>query len=203
MNRLLMVMGVCLLSTGAYAEDEASREAGDWLFRVGATYISPKSSNGRVVNVDEAVSLTFNGTYMFTNNFGLELLAALPFEHDINLNAGGGKVGSTKHLPPTLSAQWHFNPIGRVIPYVGAGLNLTLFFDETTTGAIAGSKLKLDPSVGLTGQAGIDVQIDETWFINAEVRYIQIEPDAKLDGTGIGDIEINPWTFGVNVGWTF
>jgi len=204
MKRLLWVVaGVCLLSMGANADQKATREAGDWLFRIGGTYVAPKSDNSDVVDVDDAVSLTFNGTYMFTNHFGLELLAAMPFEHDITLKSDGSDVASTQQLPPTLTAQWHFSPIGRIIPYVGAGLNYTLFFDEETTGALTGSTLDLDPSWGLEGQAGFDISLGANWFVNLDVRYIQIETDAKLNGTGIGEVKIDPWTIGLNVGWVF
>lgn len=68
--------------------------------------------------------MTFNGTYLFAAHWGVELLAALPFEHNINLN-GGGAVAETKHLPPTLSLQYHFNPDDSWRPYMGAGLNYT------------------------------------------------------------------------------
>jgi len=202
-NLLFVVLSVFLLWTGAHAQEKASREAGDWLVRVGATYIAPKSNNHEAVNVDEAVSLTFNGTYMFTNHFGLELLAAMPFEHDINLNADGSKVGSTKQLPPTLTAQWHFSPIGRIIPYVGAGINYTLFFDESTTGALSGTSLTLDESWGLEGQLGVDWVLGSNWFLNLDLRYFQIETDAKLGGVDAGKVKIDPWTFGLNVGWIF
>ncbi len=200
---LLVVVGACLLSGGAYAQDKASREPGDWLVRVGATYVSPKSNNSDIVDVDEAASLTFNGAYMFTNNVGIELLAAMPFEHDINLKADGSKVATTKQLPPTLNIQWHLNPIGRLIPYAGIGINYTLFFDESTSGALTGSRLDLDPSWGLGGQLGLDFQVGSNWFLNLDVRYIQIETDAKVDGVDVGTVKIDPWTLGLNVGWIF
>lgn len=200
---LLVVVGACLLPSGAYAQQKALREPGDWLVRVGATYVSPKSNNSDIVDVDDATSLTFTGTYMFTNNVGLELLAAMPFEHDVNLKADGSKVATTKQLPPTLNIQWHLNPIGRLIPYAGIGINYTLFFDESTTGALTGSKLDLDPSWGLGGQAGIDFQVGSNWFLNLDFRYIQIETDAKLDGVNVGTVKIDPWTAGLNVGWIF
>jgi len=200
MKRLLLIVaGACLLSTGAFAQQKASREAGDWLVRVGGTYVMPKSNNYPGVDVDEAISLTFNGTYMFTNNFGVELLAALPFEHDLTDETDGSKLGSTKQLPPTLTAQWHFNPIGMIIPYVGAGINYTLFFDEK----IDGATLSLDGSWGLEGQLGVDWQVGSNWLVNLDIRYIQIETDAKVDGVGIGTVEIDPWTVGLNVGWMF
>jgi outer membrane protein len=205
---LWVIAGICLLSNGAIAQQQATREAGDWLVRLGATYISPESSNHPALDVDDALGLTFNGTYMVTNNFGVELLAALPYEHDLDGKPNGslglsGKIGSTKHLPPTLSAQWHFDPIGRVIPYLGAGINYTLFFDESTTGDLAGTKLDLDASFGLAGQVGVDMQVNEAWFVNIDLRYIQIESDASVDGAGIGDVDINPWVFGINVGRSF
>lgn len=202
-NLLWIAVGACLLSTGAFAQEKATREAGNWLFRAGASYIAPKSNNHDVVDVDEAVSLTFNGTYMFTNNFGLELLAAMPFEHDITLKADGSDVASTKQLPPTLTAQWHFNPIGRIVPYLGLGINYTVFFDEETTGALTGSRLDLDESFGLEGQLGVDWQLGSNWLLNLDVRYLQLETDATLDGLDIGKVTIDPWVVGLNVGWVF
>lgn len=141
--------------------------------------------------------LTFNGTCMFTNNGGVELLAALPFEHDINLNADGGRVGGLKHVPPTLSAQWHFDPINAVIPYVGAGMNFTFIFDDETND---GEDVGLDNSFGLAAQAGLDWQVGSNWFLNADVRYISIETDTSQLS---GDIKTDPLLFRINVGWTF
>jgi outer membrane protein len=144
--------------------------------------------------------VTFTGTYMLTNNIGLELLAALPFEHDIELN--GSKVGETKQLPPTLSVQWHF-PIGQFKPYVGVGVNYTIFFDQSTTGALDGADLDLDNSLGLAGQAGVDWFINDNWLINFDVRYISIETDAKVNGDKLGTVDINPWIVGLNAGYKF
>ncbi len=37
----------------------------------------------------------------------------------------------TKHLPPTLTAQYHFDLANKKVhPFVGAGINYTHFFDE-------------------------------------------------------------------------
>lgn len=178
-------------------------EPGEWLVRVGAHNISPKSDNHSVVNVDDAIGLTFNLTYMFRNNWGLELLAAAPFNHDIHLNSDGSKVGETDHLPPTFSLQYHFLPDQKFQPFVGAGINWTLFFEESTEGALAGTQLKLDDSVGLAFQLGFDYRVNDNWFVNAEARYIDIETDASLDGADIGIVEIDPWLFGIAAGFTF
>jgi outer membrane protein len=194
---VLGVLGAAAALPAAHAQD-----AGDWIWRMGIHNVRPKSDNHNLVNVDAGASLTFNGTYLFTQHLGVELLAALPFEHDIDLN-GGGKVAETKHLPPTLSLQYHFNPNGTWRPYVGAGVNYTLFFDEKTRGPLAGSKLELDPSWGIAAQLGIDVQLRGDWFVNADARWFDIDTDAKLDGAKIGTVEIDPYAFGLSIGRRF
>ena len=192
---------VSLLGLAAVPATQA-QDTGDWIWRVGVHDVLPKSDNHDVVNVDAGATLTFNATYMVAPNWGVELLAALPFSHDINLN-GGGKVAETKHLPPTLSLQYHFNPNRAWRPYLGAGVNYTLFFDEKTSGALAGNKLELDPSWGLSAQAGVDVELGSNWFINADARWFDIDSDARLNGASLGTVEIDPYAFGVSVGRRF
>lgn len=176
--------------------------AGDWLVRAGGHTVQPKSENHSVVNVDAAQSLTFNFTYLVTRNWGVEVLAALPFSHDINLN-GGGKVGETKHLPPTVSVQYHFLPDSKVRPYVGVGLNGTIFFSEKTTGALAGSKLSLDSSFGPAAQVAVDFAVSDAWFINVDARWMDIDTDVELNGASLGTVEIDPYAFGVSLGRRF
>jgi outer membrane protein len=190
------------LALGSLSATADAQEADRWIWRAGVHSVQPKSDNHGVVNVDSAAMLTFSGTYLFASNWGVEVLAALPFKHDINLN-GGGRVAETKHLPPTVSLQYHFNPTGAVRPYIGAGVNYTLFFDEKTTGALAGSKLKLDPSFGLAAQAGLDVSLGSDWFINVDVRWMDIDTDAKLNGSGLGTVEIDPLVYGLSIGRRF
>ncbi len=204
-----VVVGALALVTGlwcslGYAEAASGTRGiggeGDWLIRVGAHHINPKSDNHRIVEVDEATMVTFNATYFFTDTWAVELLAALPFEHDINL-VGGPRVAETKHLPPTLSVQYHFRPGQSVRPYIGLGLNATIFFEEDTTGPLAGVDLELDDSYGAAAQLGVDFDFNERWFLNAEVRYADIETEAKLGGASIGDVRIDPWIFGINLGF--
>lgn len=184
---ILTVLGAATALPVAHAQD-----AGDWIWRMGIHNVRPKSDNHGIVNVDAGSSLTFNGTYLFAAHWGVELLAALPFEHDINLN-GGGAVAETKHLPPTLSLQYHFNPSGSWRPYMGAGLNYTLFFDKKTTGALSGTDLELDPSCGPAAQFGLDVQVGRDWFANVDARWFDIDTDAKLNGSSLGRVEIDPY----------
>jgi outer membrane protein len=177
--------------------------ASEWFVRAGGHYVDPKSDNHAVVNVDAAESLTFNVTYMLAPHWGVELLAALPFSHDIRLNADGSRVAETKHLPPTLSVQYHFLPDARFRPYAGVGLNATLFFDEKTTGALQGSDLSLDDSYGPAAQLGMDVDLGGDWLLNVDARWFDIDSAARLDGAGIGTVSIDPYAFGLSVGRRF
>jgi len=191
-------LAVVVLSSAANAY-----EKGDWLLRVGVGNVDPKSSNGLVASVDSGTAVVFNGTYFFTPNVGFEILAATPFSHDIKLASDGTKVGETKHLPPTFSLQYHFVPDGAFRPYVGAGLNYTLFFDEDTTGPLSGTSLSLDDSVGFAGQIGADFDISEKMFLNFDLRWIDINTDAELDGLPLEEVEIDPLVYSLTLGWKF
>ncbi|MDA1074351.1 MAG: outer membrane beta-barrel protein [Proteobacteria bacterium] len=175
-------------------------EAGDWLIRVGTHYADPKSDNHDLVEVEAAFGVTFSATYFFTPNWAVEVLAALPFTHDIKLK-GGPTVAETKHLPPTVSLQYHFMPDRSWRPYIGAGVNYTIFFQEDTTGPLSGLELELDDSIGLSAQLGVDIDLSQNLFLNLEVRYIDIETDASLAGSSIGTVEIDPWAAGLNIGF--
>lgn len=203
-------LAALLCAAGLLACPAASaHEAGDWLFKVGATQVRPKSDNGTVldgsVNLDigNSVRPSFTVTYMATRNLGIELLAAWPFQHDIRGSSGLGRIAQAKHLPPTLSLQWHFLPEARVQPYVGIGLNYTHFFDVDTRGALSGSDLELGDSWGIAGQVGVDVKLDDRWFVNADLRYVNISSKVKLDGQRIGTARVDPWVVTLGIGYRF
>jgi outer membrane protein len=193
-------LGALLLSGSMAA---SAFEDGDWLIRFGGSNVDPKSNNGDVVDVDSDSSITFNFTYMLTDAWSLELLAAWPFEHAINLKSDGSRVGSTKHLPPTFSLNYHFFRNADFRPYVGVGVNYTNFFDEETTGALEGADLSLDDSWGLAGQVGLDWLLNERWFLNINARYIDIGTDAFVNGEFLEKVDIDPVVYGAHVGFRF
>lgn len=182
----------------------ADVSAGDWLLRGGLHHVEPKSNNGSLIGGSTEVNVRSDakpsGTiaYMMTDNLGLELLVAWPFDHDIHLE-GSGRVGSTKHLPPTLSLQYHFNTGTEFRPYLGAGVNYTHFF---RTRSSLGD-LDLDDSWGASVQAGLDYAITDDWFVNAEIRWIDIDSDVSLGGANIGTVNIDPMVIGFGVGRRF
>ena len=198
------VLGIALFAVALLASGQAAaRDAGDWILRVGFSGVMPKSTNLSGIpgvgdiKVDDGYMLTFNGTYMYTPNWGVEVLAALPFKHDIGATLAGD-IGEVKQLPPTVSAQYHV-PFGQSNSfYFGAGINYTLFFDEKTEGAISGTSLKLDNSVGLALQMGADFMVGDNLLLNFDARWIDIESEAKLDGAKLGDVAIDPLVIGIH-----
>ncbi len=189
------------LALAGLAMPAFAQEAGTWTIGIGAHQVNPKSDNGSLVGgaldveVGSNVRPTITAEYFIRDNLGIEVLASWPFEHDIDIN-GLGNVGSTKHLPPTVSIQYHFGE-GKVRPFLGAGVNYTYFFSEDTNGALAGSDLELDSSFGLAAHAGLDFKVGDKGSLRVDARWIDIDTDVKLDGTGIGTVNIDPLVYGV------
>jgi len=201
----------------ALAGQAYSYEQGDLILRAGAATVDPDGDftenvggTGLDVSVDDNTQLGITGTYMLTDNLGLGLLAATPFSHEISLSGGVGKIADADHLPPTLTLQYHFNNESNFQPYVGAGLNYTIFFDEglNATGNTLGTDIDLDDSFGLALEAGIDWKLDDKWVVSAQVWYLDIDTDATLhDALGGPDlefeVEIDPWVYMIGVGYKF
>lgn len=202
MNVKIIGLGFAGAAMLAASPMATAHEAGDMLLRFGVGVVAPKSNNSEIVSVDDGTSATITFTYFYTDNWAVDVLASWPFKHDITL-LDGTKVGSTKHLPPTVSLQYYFNTDGLFQPYLGLGINYTNLFSERTTGPLEGSNLSLDDSWGLAGQVGVDFMINEKWFLNADVRYIDIESEATLDGISIGDVDISPMVYSLQAGFRF
>ena len=183
-----------------------AQEAGDWTFSVGAHVVDPKSGNGSLAggalstDVDSDWRPTLTVEYWLHPNWGIEVLAALPFEHDVRLN--GVAAGSTQQLPPTVSLQYHFRG-HRVTPFVGLGLNYTTFFEEETRGPLAGTELALDDSWGLAAHGGVDIAIGDKKWLRLDARWIDIDTDASVNGVDVGTVQIDPWVYGAAFVWSF
>lgn len=188
------------LALGGFAAPAFAQQAGEWTVSVGAHQVNPKSDNGSVlggaldVEVGSNVRPTITAEYFVRDNLGVEVLASWPFEHDINIK-GLGNVGSTKHLPPTVTLQYHFGN-GTVKPFAGAGVNFTTFFSEDTTGALSANEISLGNSFGLAAHAGIDFEVSERGSIRIDARWIDIDTDVELDGADIGTVNIDPLVYG-------
>lgn len=208
MNKRSQRAALAALALACLAQPALAQQAGTWTLGVGAHQVSPKSDNGTVlggaaqleIGDDARPTITFE--YFVHGNVGIEVLAAIPFEHDIDV-VGVGRVGSTKHLPPTVSVQYHFNSHGVVSPFIGVGLNYTAFFSEDTRGALAGTKLKLKDSWGPAAHAGLDFPLGDRGAIRVDVRWMDIDSEVQINGVKIGTAEIDPLTYGIAYVWTF
>lgn len=204
-----------------------ANQAGDFIVRGGATNITPDSDKSNIMlagadstmtlTVDDNTQLGLNFVYFYDSNWAIELLAATPFTHDVTiqdknavLGVDGANLGEVSHLPPTLSALYYFDTNSAFKPYVGVGINYTVFFDEEFAAApksLGLSNLELDGSFGLSAQIGADYHLDEKWSLNASIRYIDIDSDATFDvaGNNIGKAEVNvdPMVYSLMLGYKF
>ena len=239
---LTIALAAALASGGMMAQ---AYEQGDWVLRAGATTVDPDTDSDDInlpgdelgipegvvlkADVDDDTQLGIIPVYMVTDNFGVELLAATPFEHDIEAQGTGAikglnlDAGSTKHLPPTLSVQWY--PRGGQDgwqPYIGIGVNYTVFFDEDvdnelkeTLGVlipgVTDADLDLDDSFGLAGQVGVDIPFSDRWAVNIGVWYIDIDTEAEITAKAAGeqvakvkfDVDIDPWVYNIGIAYRF
>ena len=200
----------------------AFAEAGDTFVRVRAIMVAPTESSGGIlptfpteeVKVNNSIMPEVDITHMVTNNIGLELIAATT-KHNASgktgTTGGIGKLASTWVLPPTLTVQYHFAPEAKVRPYVGAGVNYTMFYSEKPSAgleaAVGQTDVSLKDSFGWAAQAGIDIDLNEKMFLNFDVKYIDIDTTARLATTAIGTqrvkISLDPIVVGVGLGFRF
>ena len=198
----LAVASLALLPLTASAESP-------WTVKVGISQINPKSDNGFLANVFTAevsseVGLTPAIEYKFAPNIVGEVLLAIPFEHEVKNAATGTEVATFKHLPPTFTAKYLFTPNAAFSPYVGLGLNYTLVYDESITGA----KLKGEDSFGLAATVGFEYRLPNSpWGVTADLRYVKIESDLTLDtgagATDIGTLTVDPMVFGLSAAYHY
>lgn len=195
------------LLAAALAAPSLRAEEGPWMIRLRAVALQPANKSDAfstvgadAIHVSNKTIPDLDFSYCFTKNFSAELVLTVPQEHDVTLN--GAKLGTFKHLPPTLTAQWRFLPGAAFNPYVGAGLNLTLISDVK----LAGGALDLDKtSVGLAAQVGADFKLAPSWYLNVDVKYVQIKSDVKDKATGakVTTVKVDPMLYGVGIGYRF
>lgn len=219
--RILKYVTLPLMAASAFTAP-AYAKAGDTFVRVRAIMVSPTESSGGIlptfptekVKVNDSIMPEIDVTHMVSDHVGLELIAATT-KHNasgVSGTTGGiGKLASTWVLPPTLTVQYHFAPDAKVRPYVGAGVNYTIFYSEKPSAgletAVGRTNVDLKDSFGWAAQAGIDIDLNEKMFLNFDVKYIDIDTTARLDTTAIGTqrvkISLDPLVFGVGVGFRF
>lgn len=197
-------------------EESKSNEFKRWQVRLRAVGVAPDESAsigiiGGDVAISNALIPELDFTYFFTENFAAELILGTA-KHDvqaINTAAGDVNLGSVWLLPPTLTAQYHFYTSDKKIfkPYIGAGVNYTLFYN-IKSGDVA--DVTYDNALGYAAQLGFDLMLDETFFINVDVKRLFLSTDVSVDASNLApgliipaEVDINPWLVGVGVGMKF
>lgn len=208
------VAAACLVLTftgfAALAADDAK-----WEVRLRALNLRPADNSDPIPALEvPADQITVNKktfpevdiSYFFTKNVAAELVLTYPQSQDVSVK-GLGKIGSFKHLPPTLSVQYHFLPDGVFQPYVGVGVNYTIISDvdlaiDLGEGGILRPDLEKS-SLGWSVGAGFDVKVADKWFANFDVKKVKIGADVTLDGAKISHVDVDPLLISVGVGYRF
>ncbi|WP_109261024.1 OmpW/AlkL family protein [Hyphobacterium indicum] len=194
-----------VLGSGASFADQ-----GDWLIRGRLLNVSPNESAtinpiGGDVDIDTSFVPELDISYFFTDRIAAELILGVT-PHDVmavGTAAGNVDLGDVTLLPPTLTLQYHFLPEGTIHPYVGAGINYTVFFNEDLPAGGIATSINYDNSFGLALQGGIDFDVNENWFFNVDVKYIDINTDVTINNAITADVDIDPWVFGIGIGRRF
>nr|ABM21579.1 OmpW [Pasteurella multocida] len=204
MKKTVLALGVM---AALVAGSAVAHQAGSVIVRGGPILVVPNASTNHDVfkfDVNSNAQLGLTATYMATDNLGVELLAATPFNHEITL--GNTLVGKTKHLPPSLYAQYYFlDKDAKARPYVGAGVNYTTFFSEKAV--LNGvTDLKLKDSWGPAFNAGVDIQVADNLFLNTAIWYAKIKSKATFKVGGEEhkvNVKLDPTVFFVGLGYRF
>jgi len=192
------------LLASLFGSSNSFADQGDIIARVRAISIRPEvSASGTLAtlgtSVNEATVPELDFTYMIRDHIGIEAILGTS-RHTVTSNAGS--LGGLSVLPPTVTLQYHFNPKGTVRPYVGAGVNYSLFYNDKLTYDGEGVQVKRN-SFGPALQIGVDIQVSKRLFVNLDLKKLFMRTDPTLGGASLGTLKIDPWVVGVGVGTRF
>ena len=196
-KNLLAVAVLCALTSGAAFAQQAESP---WLVRVRAVHLDSanKDSTGLGLSVNNKTIPEVDISYFFNKNVAAELILTVPQKHDLSSSVLGGRIGSLKHLPPSLLLQYHFDAPG-FKPYVGAGVNYTRFSNVNLP---AGVDIDRN-SWGGALQVGVDIPLSKNLYLNFDVKKVYIKTDVFAGGAKQGTFKVDPVLVGVGLGWRF
>ncbi len=211
--RPALLCAALLAASGAHAQAVEDRgfQAGDFLIRLRAIGVLPEDGSSSVSAIGGSVHVTatpapeVDFSYFFTDHVAAELIAASTRHEIVATGTALGRVdaGSTYILPPTLTVQYHFLPHGLIDPYLGAGLNVSFWYDTHPAGG-AVTKLGLNTVAGPALQAGFNVKLGHGLFANIDVKQIFISPAARIDsGAIVAKTQLDPLVIGAGIGLRF
>lgn len=205
LKALMAGLAVAGAMAGAAVPAQAGDNGGDFMVRVLGTVVDP-DAEGTVLGLDADVSTevipALTLTYFLNKNLAVELFCCFA-KHQAEV-ATLGDAADFWIFPPALTLQYHFDSMGGFKPYVGAGLQYIHFFDEDSN---IGGSVDIDDAVGFTLQAGVDVELGQGWYLNADVKKTWLDTDVSLRNTDFGstafDLDVDPWIFSLGVGYRF
>jgi len=205
-----------LAAAVALALPAAAAEPNPWMVRVRALYMDPADKSEPVpalgvpanaITVSEKLFPEVDVSYFFTKHLAAELVLTYPQKHDVTVEksvlGGPVKIGTFKHLPPTLSLQYHFTPDADFRPYVGAGINYTWIMDDNLEIPGVGQLTLESGSFGGSYGAGFDWRLDKNLFLNVDVKKVYISSDVKLGGNKVTSVGVDPVLYSIGLGWRF
>jgi outer membrane protein len=208
----------------------AAAEPGETIVRARVIQVNPSASSGDLesavngtipdssVAISDAVTLSIDMSYRISDSMAIEVALPLPTKYDINSEGAGlaalapGKLGEVQMIPSTVMLQFHLSPEAAIRPYLGIGFNYTYFFStyisETMyNGFYGASALTFENSYGFAAQAGLDLAIGEDWFLNLDIKYLDISSTMSFGSGNNGivhtDVTIDPWIMGIGIGKRF
>jgi outer membrane protein len=207
---LAVLAGASAMTLLPVADAFASSVDDPWLIRLRGLSVMPEEAGTTVplggdVQIKNQIVPELDISYFFTENFAVEAIFAVT-PHDvsaINTSAGDVDLGDVWLLPPTITAQYHFSPRASFRPYVGVGINYTMFFNEDEGAA---DSIEYSDEFGWALTAGVDIPVNDTWFANIDVKKLFLETDVLVNVGGltvVSDVTIDPWIVGVGVGRRF
>lgn len=203
MKKLLLSTFLVGMALTSVAHADGTRQS-PWQVRGRIIDVIPQedssTSIGGEVEVTNRAAPELDISYFFTDNIAAELILATS-KHSMK-HSSGTDLGSAYILPPTLTAQYHFTPDQKFSPYVGAGLNYSMFYKEKEAAGF--TDLDVDGGVGYALQAGFDYWFDDHWGANVDVKKIFLNVDAKLNnGAVTADVDLDPMIVGAGVSYRF
>src|SRR5574343_2045782 len=189
MKKMIVLAALASCGLGAVQAQESP-----WMVRFRATHLDMANKTNTAalagVNVNDKTIPEVDVTYFFNKNVAAELILTVPQKQTVY--AGTAALGTFKHLPPTLLAQYHFTDFNGFKPYVGAGINYTKI-SSVNLSAAGLDPVTLDShSWGGALQAGVDIPLDKNWSLNFDVKKIYIKTDVYSNGVSAGTLKLNP-----------
>ena len=185
-----------VLCASAFAQQVSE---GPWMVRARAVHLN--SSNGDSTPLDLSINDKWlpevDISYFINPNVAVELILTVPQKQ--TLSAGGLAIGSFKHLPPTLTAQYHFTNFGGFKPYVGAGVNYTRISSVNLPAGVTVDRNSFGPAL----QVGVDIPVAKNMYLNFDIKKVYIRTDVAAAGSKIGTFKVDPVLVGVGLGWRF